>query len=479
MNLQCKECGDSVHKMRLLQHLKFYHGINSYFEYAKKYDFLFIRKYLGEYVSISNFENKCNLCGGEFKLHPYSNTEFEVVRCLTNNCSKKSLENTLLQCFDKKDVIYAQVYTKYISKLALSSDIENISKRKGISIEEAIRFRGEWNQKTSGTLENFIKRYGKEEGTTRYNTFCVKSARTLENFINQYGENLGYEKWVNYKQNLKGGSSCTIDYWLKKTDGNLDEAKELLRKRQTFDLEFIINKYGEEIGRQKYEESSRLKAQTLENKIRLYGLERAEEIYHDWLLKVWWSNTLEGKIEKYGELEGLQKHNKTNKLKAITLDNMIRVHGLTDGIIKYDNWKNNLLYRNKRFSNKSKLFFDLLVDLLGTNKYKYYYAENEWFVSLPNKIYFVDFYIKELNYAIEFNGDYWHGNPRIYSGEEYTYRGNQIKEIWKKDNSRLLDIKQKIANIDVIWEYDVEHDIQNVLSNIMIKIKEIENNVLR
>jgi hypothetical protein len=42
-------------------------------------------------------------------------------------------------------------------------------------------------------LSNFIKKYGEEEGTTRYNKYCEKlrGKRTLEYFINKYGNECG------------------------------------------------------------------------------------------------------------------------------------------------------------------------------------------------------------------------------------------------------------------------------------------------
>jgi hypothetical protein len=42
-------------------------------------------------------------------------------------------------------------------------------------------------------LSNFIKKYGEEEGTTRYNKHCEKlrGKRTLQYFINKYGNECG------------------------------------------------------------------------------------------------------------------------------------------------------------------------------------------------------------------------------------------------------------------------------------------------
>lgn len=49
----------------------------------------------------------------------------------------------------------------------------------------------------------------------------------------------------------KDKDTTQIEYWLKKTDGNLEEAKTLLSQRQsTFSLEKCIDKYGKENGTQ-------------------------------------------------------------------------------------------------------------------------------------------------------------------------------------------------------------------------------------
>ena len=186
--------------------------------------------------------------------------------------------------------------------------------------------------------------------------------------------------------------------------------------------------------------------------IRVHGKELGIEKYNSWKHDIGYFNTLEGKIEKYGSIIGLQKYSSWNAAKH----------------------NNNL----KHYSNKSKLFFEILINKIGKDKYTYYFADNEWFVSFPGKIYFIDFFIKELNYGIEFNGDFWHCNPKFYNGSEITFRGNLAKDVWDKDEKRLNDLRQRIKNLDVVWEYDYDNNLDNLLLSIVNHIKEIENNVL-
>lgn len=101
------------------------------------------------------------------------------------------------------------------------------------------------------TKENFIKSYGEEEGTRRWNQYCQKQAKTntleykkekygwteeqfkeynksravtLENLIERYGKEEGTRKWNEYRE----------------------------RQRYTCSLTYFIEKYGEEEGTKKF-----------------------------------------------------------------------------------------------------------------------------------------------------------------------------------------------------------------------------------
>ena len=43
-----------------------------------------------------------------------------------------------------------------------------------------------------------------------------------------------------------------IEYWMLKSDGNVDQAKQLLTNFQRRDLKFFVEKYGEQLGEEKY-----------------------------------------------------------------------------------------------------------------------------------------------------------------------------------------------------------------------------------
>ena len=62
-----------------------------------------------------------------------------------------------------------------------------------------------------------------------------------------------------------------------------------------------------------------------------------------------------------------------------------------------------------------------------------------------------DFYIESLNLIIEFNGTFWHRDPRFY--EDFNLRGQSI---WERDRLKMETAKNKGFKTLIIWQYDWE-----------------------
>jgi G:T-mismatch repair DNA endonuclease (very short patch repair protein) len=88
------------------------------------------------------------------------------------------------------------------------------------------------------------------------------------------------------------------------------------------------------------------------------------------------------------------------------------------------------------------------------------------------KCYKVDIFIKELNTIIEFNGTYWHCDPRFYH-ENFLNKKKQktAKEIWSLDQERLKSLKNLGYNVKVIWEYDYSQNKENILRELLDECK--------
>ncbi len=68
----------------------------------------------------------------------------------------------------------------------------------------------------------------------------------------------------------------------------------------------------------------------------------------------------------------------------------------------------------------------------------------------------LDYFIKELNIAIEFNGNTFHGNPKFYIDTDCSNPYNKLitaKEMWEKDEIRYKTLlSEKNIKTIVIWE---------------------------
>jgi len=70
-----------------------------------------------------------------------------------------------------------------------------------------------------------------------------------------------------------------------------------------------------------------------------------------------------------------------------------------------------------------------------------------------------DIYIPELNLMIEYNGDYWHCNPKKYDKEYYHKIKNKTAEqIWEYDSNKVDLIKNYGYNLEIVWETDYENN---------------------
>jgi G:T-mismatch repair DNA endonuclease (very short patch repair protein) len=86
------------------------------------------------------------------------------------------------------------------------------------------------------------------------------------------------------------------------------------------------------------------------------------------------------------------------------------------------------------------------------------------FVVKPN---LCDIFKPDLNLIIEYNGDYWHCNPKKYNSEYlHPHKKKTAKEIWTEDKVRIDYLKNLGYNLEVIWESDFKND--NKIINIIL-----------
>lgn len=250
-----------------------------------------------------------------------------------------------------------------------------------------------------------------------------------------------------------------------------DVSLNWMKEKYAITKENLIKKWGEEIGNSKWniycEKQS--KSNSFEYKRNKYGWSR--EKFNEFNKSR--SITLENLIKKHGEEDGLSKWKDycDRQKYSTSIEYFIRKYGIEKGTEKYSNFCKKRLF-GAGYSEISKKLFDSLRGKIG-NKYTFYYAENEWYFSDKKfGYYLLDFYIKELNIGIEFNGDIWHANPNKYkpTDKPFPFKKNYTSEdIWNKDKIKNDFLKTKLNKLIIIWESDLYKDGINLTIEKIIK----------
>ena len=77
------------------------------------------------------------------------------------------------------------------------------------------------------------------------------------------------------------------------------------------------------------------------------------------------------------------------------------------------------------------------------------------------------FQINNKKYVVEFHGDYWHGNPKVYNPESICkFRSLTFDELYKKTMDRMKRIKAMGYEVIYIWERDYKNYLEDRKENI-------------
>jgi very-short-patch-repair endonuclease len=83
----------------------------------------------------------------------------------------------------------------------------------------------------------------------------------------------------------------------------------------------------------------------------------------------------------------------------------------------------------------------------------------------PIDRYKIDILFKELNLVVEFNGTYWHCDPRFYEKNYYNKKKRLYAEnIWDYDYERKTFLENLGYKVIIVWEYDYKNDYEQTLS---------------
>lgn len=117
---------------------------------------------------------------------------------------------------------------------------------------------------------------------------------------------------------------------------------------------------------------------------------------------------------------------------------------------------------NTSFSNKSNVYFETIYDQLHEDDqdctYTAFLNDTEFNIidKIYNRCYFYDFVCTSLKICIEFQGDYWHMNPKKYAPMEWNPSREMFAfEIWEYDKRKRKVIEELGYSVTYVWESEI------------------------
>jgi len=258
------------------------------------------------------------------------------------------------------------------------------------------------------------------------------TAITLNNLIKKYGEVEGHTRWESYKQKQSHSNS----------------------------FEYKKEKYG--WAESDFNEFNSSRAQTLEKMISRYGETAGAEKWESYCLRQAYTNTKDYFVSKYGIIEGMKKYLEINLKKSIphtphllaaqlgiTIDDAVRI----------------ICNRNRtHYSGMEMEFVNLLTESIGELDHTSLKNPFGKWSDLLNS--YVIYDIKHKNSIIEFNGDYWHANPKIYA-DTAIIRGKLAVDIRNRDMLKLRTATDLGFSVLTVWENEFMSDKTSTINKVI------------
>jgi len=331
------------------------------------------------------------------------------------NLSKEEAEKKVEELKRKKSNPYSIEYQMKRYNLNEEEAKEKITNLKKKTTTGHLIADPKWQMKRFGLSEEEAKKKVKDAYERRRNSYMKIKEEDPERFKSfrvthelywikkGYSEEEAKKKAIEYQENMR-----------RAFQENIKNNPQMYEARTETQLKYWINKgYTEEEAKEKLKERQR--TFTLDKCIKKYGKEKGFDVWRKRHEE--WSKKIEAKYRN-GEFSKMCKHN---------------------------------------YSNIELEFLEELLDKLNTNE-KYYCALDN------QKQFFRHFKENQQTYAydfvmgkkiIEFNGDYWHCNPKIYEADYYHKMIKcTAKEKWEFDKTKKELIEKYGYKVMIVWEYD-------------------------
>lgn len=264
-----------------------------------------------------------------------------------------------------------------------------------------------------------------------------KSAITLDNLVKKYGKEDGYIRWERYKE--KQAKSNTFEY-----------------KNEKFGW-----------SREQFDNYNSSRAQTLENMINRYGESEGAIRWMNYCERQAYTNTLNYFIEKYGRREGTKKYKQVGIGKSSAKNPQILAEKMNISVDEAIE----IILSKQRFSGAvwgsdiEREFTTHLQTALGESLEYTTFTKpyGRWVHSLDS---YVIYDIKHKDFVIEFNGDYWHANPLLYK-DDAIIRGKTAKHIQKRDETKIKEAINLGLRVFTVWESEYRKDREQTISRVI------------
>ena len=422
----------------------------------------------GVYSFNSDELPKCNICGSDLSFIKRGKGLI-IDKCLNENCISHNKGNDIKLKAFLPEYLYKEYKENRLNNN--SFNIEYLVNKKGLTIEEANNYiKKQKNNRSINAKKKrsisfkdaLIRKYGVEEGTIRvrsWNKLCkeywITRGYTEEEAKKQISnEQSKRAKNIDKKYFLEKGRKVSKKYLLEQ--GKSKEEVELFYKeRSYFCKEYWIKRgYTEEEAKEKVKNIQSINSKKSKH-------DKSTII----LCKEYWIK------RGYTEEEAIKII--SERQRTFSKEKCINKYGYDKGIEIFNNrqikWQKSLHNNGNLTTGYSKVsqeLFNRLYNNFINNDIRYATLNKEYSILDDNKLCVYDYVDITNKKIIEFNGDLYHANPKIYNSNDKPNPFNNVssEDIWKRDKLK-YDIAIKNGfELMYVWENEYRKDKEKVFN---------------
>ena len=87
-------------------------------------------------------------------------------------------------------------------------------------------------------------------------------------------------------------------------------------------------------------------------------------------------------------------------------------------------------------------------------------------LKIGNKWFYPDVKI-DKDILVEFYGNYWHANPKMFKPEDVVHHNLTAKQIWEKDRERIEILKTNGFKVFIVWQSEYQRNKEKVIQTLI------------